>query len=199
MTLRVSEKELAMLSLSPAEVSALLEIPERRIRKEIEHGLLSSPPRLDFDAVVYLRAVGLLSDLEPSVEWRRRLLASIRNQLVHGRTSSVPRDLELVEGVLALHLRTLADEVRDRLVSFYRWRDARIDSDPSILGGDDVFRGTRLSVRRIGESVERGETASAILEDYPYLTPKDVEFAQRFARAYPRVGRPRESSKAAAR
>jgi hypothetical protein len=39
MTPHVSEKELAALSLSPAEVSALLEIPERRVRKEIERGL----------------------------------------------------------------------------------------------------------------------------------------------------------------
>jgi hypothetical protein len=40
------------LSPSPPEVSALLEVPERRVRKEIEHGLLPSP-RLDFDMIVY--------------------------------------------------------------------------------------------------------------------------------------------------
>ena len=44
MMLRVSEKDLESVSLSPAEVSALLEVPERRGRKEIEHGLLPSPP-----------------------------------------------------------------------------------------------------------------------------------------------------------
>jgi len=70
MMLRVSGKELESVSLSPAEVSALLEVPERRVRKEIEHGLLPSPP-VDFQAAVYLWVVHSLNDLEPSVEWRR--------------------------------------------------------------------------------------------------------------------------------
>ena len=38
-----------------------------------------------------------------------------------------------------------------------------------------------------------------MLEDYPYLKAEDIEFARRFARAYPRVGRPRESTKASPR
>lgn len=42
--------------------------------------------------------------------------------------------------------------------------------------------------------VGRGREASKdeILEDYPYLTPEDIEFAPVFTRAYPRMGRPRE-------
>lgn len=199
MTPRVSDEELAALSLSPAEVSALLEVPERRVRKEVEHGLLPSPPQLDFDMVVYLRVLDRLSELEPSVEWRRRMLASIRKALMHGRLSAVSDELELVAGVLRLRLRTLAEDVSERLVPFYRWRDARVVSDPAILGGESVFRDSRLSVRRIGEAIERGEKLATIREDYPYLTAEDLEFAPRYARAYPRVGRPRESSKAPAR
>ena len=56
----------------------LLELPERRVRKETEHGVLPSPPRIDFQAAVYLWALHSLSDLEPSVEWRRSLLTSIQ-------------------------------------------------------------------------------------------------------------------------
>jgi uncharacterized protein (DUF433 family) len=196
--LRISEKELSSVSLSPAEVSALLELPERRVRKEIEHGVLPSPPRIDFQAAVYLWVLHSLSDLEPSVEWRRSLLASIRNHLVHAKVSSIPEDMELVHGV-SLHLRSLAEEVCDRVLSFSRWRDRRVTSEPSILGGEPVFRGTRLSVRRIGEAAESPAAAAELLEDYPYLNHEDIEFAGRFARAYPRVGRPRESPKAPAR
>jgi len=196
MTLCVSDKELAALSLSAAEVSALLEMPERRVRKEVEHGLFPSPPQLDFDMVVYLTIVDRLAELEPPVEWRRQMLASIRKELMHGRISAVSEELELVPGVLHLRLRTVAEEVSERLVPFYRWRDARVVSDPAILGGEPVFRGSRLSVRRVGEALERGERAATIREDYPYLSAKDVEFAPRYVRAYPRVGRPRESAKA---
>lgn len=196
---RISEEELESISLSPAEVSALLGVPERRVRKEIEHGLLPSPPEIDFDAAVYLRAIELLADLEPSVEWRRKLLQSIRNQLVHAHVSSLPLELEIVHGVLSLHLRSVAQEVCERLISFSRWRDKRVATDPSVLGGEPVFRGTRLAVRRIGEAAERPAAVKEMLEDYPYLKAEDVEFARRFARAYPRVGRPRESAKAAPR
>jgi uncharacterized protein (DUF433 family) len=199
MMLRVSEKELESVSLSPAEVSALLEVPERRVRKEIEHGLLQSPPQIDFDAAVYLRAIDLLADLEPSVEWRRKLLQSIRNQLVHARVTSLPVELEIVHGVLSLHLRAVAEEVCERLISFARWRDRRVATDPAVLGGEPVFRGTRLAVRRVGEAAGRPAAVKEMLEDYSYLKAEDIEFARRFARAYPRVGRPREPAKASTR
>lgn len=63
---------------------------------------------------------------------------------------------------------------------FNRWLDARVTSDPSVLGGEPVFRDTRLSVRRVREALERGETVAAILQDYPYLTEEDVAFARRY-------------------
>ncbi|HVV48761.1 MAG TPA: DUF433 domain-containing protein [Polyangia bacterium] len=195
--LRVSEKELSSISLSPAEVSALLEVPERRVRKEIEHGLLPSPP-VDFHAMVYLWVVHSLNDLEPSVEWRRSLLTSIRKHLVHSSVSSIPKELELVHGV-SLHLRSLVEEVWERVFSFSRWCDRRVSSDPAVLGGEPVFRGSRLSVRRIGEAAELAGAVGELLEDYSYLKPEDIEFARRFVRAYPRVGRPRESAKAPTR
>jgi uncharacterized protein (DUF433 family) len=194
---RVSEKELQSVSLSPAEVSALLGIPERRVRKEIEHGLLPSPP-VGFQAAVYLWVVHSLNDLEPSVEWRRSLLTSIRNHLVHAPLSSIPKELELVHGV-SLHLRSLVEEVWELVSSFSRWRDRRVAIDPAVLGGEPVFRGTRLAVRRVAEAAERPAAVKEMLEDYPYLKDEDVEFARRFARAYPRVGRPRESAKASSR
>jgi uncharacterized protein (DUF433 family) len=196
MTPRVSEKELASLSLTPAEVSALLEVPERRVRKEVEHGLLPSPPQLDFDMVVYLKVMDRIAELELPVEGRRRVLASIRKALVNGRLSAVSDEFELVAGVLRLRLRTVAEEVSEQIVPFYRWRDARVVSEPTILGGEPVFCGSRLSVRRVGHAIARGEDLAAIREDYPYLTAEDLEFAPRYARAYPRVGRPRESAKA---
>jgi uncharacterized protein (DUF433 family) len=194
----VSDQELAALSLTPAEASALLEVPERRVRKEVEHGLFPSPPELNFDMVVYLKVLDRLAELQPPVEWRRRMLRSIRKALMHGHLSGVSEELEIVRGVLQLRLRTVAEEVSDQLVPFYRWRNARVVADPAILAGEPVFRGSRLSVRRVGEALQRGEKAATIHEDYPNLTAEDIEFAPRYVRAYPRVGRPRESSKAPA-
>src|SRR5206468_2484919 len=148
-------------------------------------GLFPSPQQLGFDMIVYLKVLDLLAELEPPVEWRRRMLGSIRRALVHGHISAVSDELELIPGVLQLRLRTIAEEVAEQLVPFYRWLDARVVCDPAVLAGEPVSRDSRLSVRRVGEALERSEKAATIREDYPYLTPEDIEFAPRYVRAYP--------------
>lgn len=63
---------------------------------------------------------------------------------------------------------------------FSAWKGKRVVSDPAILGGEPVFKGSRLSVRHIGGMPE-SERAS-ILADYPYLTDEDISFAARLAK-----------------
>jgi len=75
---------------------------------------------------------------------------------------------------------------------FEEWK-TRLVSQDEVLGGEPVFAGSRLAVRRVGALAERGEPARAILADYPYLKPSDIEFARLYTKAYPRVGRPREA------
>jgi uncharacterized protein (DUF433 family) len=55
------------------------------------------------------------------------------------------------------------------------------------MGGETVFPNSRLTVRRIGSMLERGESSEVIREDYPYLSQEDLEFAQIYVRAYPDV------------
>lgn len=79
-------------------------------------------------------------------------------------------------------------------VSLYERGRARIVEDPEILGGEPVFKGTRLAVRHIGGMHLRGESVEAILDDYPYLSAEDVAFAAMYAESHPRLGRPRRES-----
>lgn len=65
---------------------------------------------------------------------------------------------------------------------FETWK-AKLINNPNILGGETVFPGSRLSVQRIGSSLERGETLEVLREDYPYLTDEDFDFAQVFVKA----------------
>ncbi|MEM6784537.1 MAG: DUF433 domain-containing protein [Bacteroidota bacterium] len=57
----------------------------------------------------------------------------------------------------------------------------RIVSDPAILGGKPVVKGTRLSVGLLLELVASGGTVASIVEAYPHLAAEDVEQALRFA------------------
>ena len=180
------------------ELSALLGVSERWVRKEIELGVLpgASPPRLAFDAAVCLLVFNTFEPVWPlSTSGRKNLFTSVRNALAHSH--SEPADLVLKNGLVRVQVKSFVADVRSRVESFLRWKEQRVSVNPKILGGEPVFMGSRLSIRHIG-----GLPASekpGILEDYPYLSEEDIHFAGVFSRAYPRMGRPRESSKAPGR
>ena len=60
------------------------------------------------------------------------------------------------------------------------WRD-HIHSDPGILGGKPVVRGTRISVELILEYFADGCSLEDVLEAYDHLKSDDVRAALAFA------------------
>ena len=64
-------------------------------------------------------------------------------------------------------------------------------SDPEIMGGDPVFRGTRIPVHMIAELLAQGSTPAELLEGYPRLTAEMIRLAPVCAAAYPLRSRPR--------
>jgi len=65
-------------------------------------------------------------------------------------------------------------------------------SDPEILGGDPVFRGTRVPVHLIAELVAQGAMPAELIEGYPRLTAEMIRLAPIYAAACPLRGRPRK-------
>lgn len=57
----------------------------------------------------------------------------------------------------------------------------RIVTDPAVLLGKPIIRGTRVPVYLIAELVEAGQTPAQIVDDYPELTIEDVEAAVAYA------------------
>jgi uncharacterized protein (DUF433 family) len=53
------------------------------------------------------------------------------------------------------------------------WRE-RIETNPEVLAGKPVIRGTRLAVEFILELLAAGETESDLLSNYPRLTHEDL-------------------------
>lgn len=74
----------------------------------------------------------------------------------------------------------------------FRLRRAQqmVISNPEILGGTPVFRGTRVPVHLIASMVEAGVPVPEILESYPTITKEQVELSTVYAKAYPKLGRP---------
>ena len=59
----------------------------------------------------------------------------------------------------------------------------RIIRDPSICGGQPVFRGTRVTLRTVLASLAEGASIEEILKDFPTLAEADVRAAIAFAAA----------------
>jgi len=57
----------------------------------------------------------------------------------------------------------------------------RIETNPDVLAGKPVIRGTRLSVQFILNLLAHGESTDSILDQYDYLTREDVHACLLFA------------------
>ena len=55
-----------------------------------------------------------------------------------------------------------------------------IDSDPSVMMGKPVIKGTRITVELILEKLAAGETVEQLLEAHPGLTREAVQAALAF-------------------
>ena len=60
-----------------------------------------------------------------------------------------------------------------------------VTSDPAIMGGTPVFRGTRIPVDLIADMLAQGANAEEILEGYPTLDRERIAMAPLCARAFP--------------
>lgn len=59
----------------------------------------------------------------------------------------------------------------------------RITANPAIFGGKPIIRGMRVSVELVLSLLAQGETAEAILDDYPDLEPDDIRACLAYAHA----------------
>lgn len=142
-------------------------------------------PRLYFAALIYLRVLKEIN-FEFSVNFRmnlyQRLVKAIENHA---------SNLEIAK-FFTLQLDGITQELLDLITRFYKWK-AQLVTDPNIMAGETVFPNSRLSVRRIGGMLERGESPLTIKEDYPYLSSADLQFSPLYVKAYPVAVRPKKA------
>ncbi|MDX2277412.1 MAG: DUF433 domain-containing protein [Hyphomonadaceae bacterium] len=60
----------------------------------------------------------------------------------------------------------------------------RIETDPAVMGGKPVIRGSRVTVEQILRECARGATAEEIARQYPRIAADDVAAALAFAADY---------------
>jgi uncharacterized protein (DUF433 family) len=80
----------------------------------------------------------------------------------------------------------------DKNLAAFRWGRRRVVSSPGVLGGEPVFRGTRIPLRHVASLFRKGVPAQEIAEDFPALSQRDFDYARLASRLGEKPGRPRK-------
>jgi uncharacterized protein (DUF433 family) len=92
---------------------------------------------------------------------------------------------------LQIDLKPFLNETHKRWDRYITAR-AMVTSQPDVLGGTPVIKGTRVPVYDVAASVAAEMPVARILEAYPSLSENQVELASLYAKANPPQGRPVE-------
>ncbi|MBW4091867.1 MAG: DUF433 domain-containing protein [Proteobacteria bacterium] len=119
-----------------------------------------------------------------------RFVPELRREVFDALATAPRNRVSLEGGFLTIDLREPRRDLATALRALRRARDLVV-SDPDIMGGAPVFRGTRIPVHPIATLIGQGSTERDLLEAYPRLTAEMVHLAPTYAAAYPLRGRPR--------
>ncbi len=176
---------------TPAEAAVLTRLSIKAVNNAIDKNMVPAVVRAGAgESGRFLDQRGLLA---LALEYRlaNRFFPDLRRRLFDALVAS-PRKamVSLDEGLVTVDLQ---EPRRDLAASLRALRKARslVVTDPEILGGEPVFRGTRVPVHAIAAMLEQGSTEAEILEAYPRITAEMVRLAPAYAQAYPIRGRPR--------
>jgi uncharacterized protein (DUF433 family) len=172
---------------TPTEAAVLTGLTLKAVNNAIDKKTISAVPGeeggrlLDARALVSLALERRLAD---------RVAPELRRQVFDALASSPRNTVSLEGGLVKIDLREPRREVATSLRDLRRARRLTV-SDPEIMSGEPVFRGTRVPVHMIAGLVAQGSTAAELLAGYPRLTAEMIRLAPVYAAAYPRRGRTR--------
>lgn len=104
----------------------------------------------------------------------------------------VDEDWTVRDEFLTIDLTPFVRRTKERMERLAAARDMVV-SDPKVLGGAPVVRGTRVPVHDVAASVAAALPMDRILAAYPSLDADKIELATIYAEANPARGRPRAS------
>ncbi len=176
---------------TPAQAAAVTGLPLAAVHKAIDNRLIrplharsAARPRrlLTKEQLIYLQLEAQGLRLLP-VGARRAIAQSLQR-------SQEIETLPLANGAaLLIEVGTARRRVESQLKQLSRI-ERMVVSDPEIMRGTPVFKGTRIPVDLVADMLAQGATADEILQGYPTLTTKQIAIAPLYIRAFPRRGRP---------
>jgi len=180
-----------MNSYTPTQASAVTKLPLKAVQKLIEVRLIR-PRRmrsgrktqrlLSSEQLVYLRLEAEGVRLLPLTTRREVAMAVVAkpdvNSIAIAGGSALVIEVERARREVVQELERLR-KVQEMVVS-----------DPEIMRGAPVYKGTRIPVELVAEMAAQGAAVEEIVEGYPALSREKIELAPLYVAAFPRRGRP---------
>src|SRR5579863_7765811 len=190
-------------AFSVNEAAAIAEVPPDTLRTALEKkSMAPSFKRKTGNAVRYRFSVGDVLFVKVLVEFPfplskedKQSLAKIlsRGDRRAARWSRKGSDLVYRSGDMqvSVECKSFRQTVARNLAA-YRWGRRRIVSSPKILGGEPVFRGTRIPLQHVASLYRKAVPEREIAEDFPALSDRDFAYARLVARFGEKPGRPKK-------
>ncbi|GGF15115.1 hypothetical protein GCM10011611_21100 [Aliidongia dinghuensis] len=186
--------------LKPSEAAVVARVALRDVNRVIdEHILPEGFFSLDDGRRVAATACTLIAfyfDSAKRLTSEERLFAirEAGSRLYRFRTralaSLVEEDWIVRDEFLTIDLAPFVRRTNERMERLGAAREIVL-SDPDVLGGAPIVRGTRVPVHDVAASVAAGLPMDRILAAYPSLDTDKIELAAIYAEANPARGRPR--------
>jgi uncharacterized protein (DUF433 family) len=176
---------------TPAQAAALTGLPLAAVHKAIDSRLIRPHATRSGATVRRLLNKEQLIFLQLEAEGLRLLPVATRRQIADLLQQAPKTDqLPVGEGsALRIDVKPARRRMESQLKQFARMQ-AMVITDPEIMGGTPVFKGTRIPVDLVADMLAQGASAGEILKGYPTLDEQKILTAPLYMRAFPRRGRP---------
>jgi uncharacterized protein (DUF433 family) len=177
-------------SYTPAQAAAVTGLPLAAVHKAIDSRLIRPRSARSGATVRRLLTREQLIYLQLEAEGLRLLPVGTRRQIAEFIQRSPNTDVLAVGNGTALFVefKTARRKIEGQLKQLAHIEEM-VSSDPEIMGGTPVFKGTRVPVDLVADMLAGGATTEEILDGYPTLDREKVSIAPLYMRAFPRRGR----------
>ncbi|MGD0775368.1 MAG: DUF433 domain-containing protein [Candidatus Solibacter sp.] len=176
---------------TPAQAAALTGLPLAAVHKSIDSRLIRPRAARSGATVRRLLTKEQLIYLQLEAEGLRLLPVGTRREIADSiQRSPNTEKLHVANGTaLLIEIGSARRKIESKLKQLARIEEMVV-SDPGIMRGTPVFRGTRIPVDLVADMLAQGATVEEILAGYPTLNKEKITIAPLYRRAFPRRGRP---------
>jgi uncharacterized protein (DUF433 family) len=180
---------------TPAQAAAITGLPLAAVHKAIDSRLIRPRAARSGTTVRRLLSKDQLIYLQLEADGLRLLPVGTRREIAESvQRSPKTQKLPVANGTaLLIELGAARRAVEIQLKQLARMEEMVV-SDPEIMRGTPVFKGTRIPVDLVADMLAQGALAEEILEGYPTLSKEKIAIASLYMRAFPRRGRPSRRS-----